>query len=304
MKLDYQDLLPDENPITSVAEYLVARQRYDELSVRLRALQLEMKKYRDEGEEPPRELFDEFDRLGQQENQAMYGFLRRKPLVLVSRCPYCMRAILVKVGVFSLLDRFWYHVYSDGREEVSEDSLCKHLFCLDGALNLSGHQPAEAIAPITVSNNTIWMAAEVPFVKPRVLNLPTVVAVIHSFPVADKYTAYPIVYFAEKQPSQEEFCIGWARQEYVDHLEGDKPIIFVGRRTDAQDYELGKWVEQGKLLWLDPTDDEHPLVRGPVGAFPYGNLPGRRNPYTIKDGKVRNLRNPTTDGRPKVRLER
>jgi len=290
MKLDFRGLLPGE-------------ERYDELSSQLRALQLKMKKYQEEGQEPPRELFDEFDCLDRQESQAMYEFLRRRPLVLVSRCPYCAKATWVKVGVFSLLDRFWYHVYSDGREEVSEDSLCKHLFCLDGALSLNGHRPTEAIAPITVTNDTIRMAAEAPFVKPRVLNLPTMVAVMHSFPVADKYTAYPIVYFAERQPPQEEFCIGWARQEYVDHLEGGKPVVFIGRRTDAQDYELRKWVEQGKLLWLDPTGDEQ-LIRGPVEAFPYNDVLGRRNPYTIKGGKVRNLRSPTTDGRPKVRLER
>jgi hypothetical protein len=304
MKLDFQDLLPGEEPITSVAEYLAARRRYDELSSRLNALQLEMREWWSEGKEVPKELSDEYHLLEPQKRHVKYGFFRRQPRVLVSRCPYCAQAVWVKVGVFSLVDEFWYREDSDGRDDVPKDSRCSHLFCLDGALNLNGHRPTEAIAPITVvTNTTIKMAAQVPFVKPRVLDLPTMVAVIHSFPVADKYTAYPIVYFAEQQPSQEEFCIGWARQEYVDHLEGGKPIVFIGRRTDAQDYELRKWVEQGKLLWLDPTGDEQ-LIRGPVEAFPYNDVLGRRNPYTIKGGKVRNLRSPTTDGRPKVRLER
>jgi hypothetical protein len=304
IKLWFRHLEPGDEPITSVDEYLAARRRYDELSSRIDYVQMEMKKYWSVGKEVPQELSDEYDVLDRQDMPVMQEFFRRLPCVLVSRCPYCAREIWGAVGIFSLIDEFWYSIYSDGQEEAIEESHCEHLFCIDGALGLNGHQPAEVKKPNTmVLYDTLRMAAGVPFVKPRVLRLPTMVAVLHSFPVADKYTAYPVVYFAEQRPPQKEFCIGWARQEYVDRLEGGGGT-FVGRRTDAQDYELEKWVEQGKLFWLDPTDDEHPLVHGPVEAFPYGNVPGRRNPYIIKDGKVRNLRNPTTDGRPKVRLER
>jgi hypothetical protein len=79
--------------------------------------------------------------------------------------------------------------------------------------------------------------------------------------------------------------------------------VFIGRRTDAQDYELEKWVKRDKLFWLDPADDEHPLVRGPVEAFPFGNVAGRRHPYIIEDGTVRDLPNPVKDEKPKNRVE-
>ncbi len=110
------------------------------------------------------------------------------------------------------------------------------------------------------------MAAEVPFVKPRGLSLPGMVAVIHSLPVAERYTAYPIVYFTEQQPPQREFCIPWARIEYVARDRNHPEVTITGRRSDDQDYDLVRWIEQGKLYWLDPENEER-LVRQPVGAL-------------------------------------
>jgi hypothetical protein len=304
MKLEYPYLLAGDQPITSVADYLSARRQFDDLRQKLDAVQLEMKRQRDQGKRPAVKLSQDFDILHQQVGEVRLNFIRRKPNVLISRCPFCRKSIWMKVGIFSLVDEFWYRLESDGREEVIKESRCSHLFCVDGALNLNGHQPSEAKAPLTVTNNTIKMAAEVPFIKPRVLNLRTIVAVVHSFPVADKYTAYPIVYFAKRQPPQEEYCLAWARQYYsAHHKASGQGVVLTGKRTDAQDYELEKWVQRKKLFWLDPADDEHPLVRKPVEAFPYNNVPGRRNPYLMKDGQVTDLPNPTQDSEPENHLE-
>lgn len=304
VKLWFRWLLPGDEPITSVEEYLAARRRHDELDSRIRYLQLEMSKYWSVGKEIPQELSDEYDVLQPQGMPVMQEFFRRQPYVLVSRCPYCAREIWSPVGIFSLVDSFWYRQDSDGRDDAIEESRCEHLFCIDGALNLNGHRPVEVRKPNTmVLYDTLRMAAEVPFVKPRVLSLPTMVAVLHSFPVADRYTAYPVVYFAERRPPQKEFCIGWARREYVAAAE-NVGAVFIGRRTDAQDYELEKWVRQGRLFWLDPKDDDHPLVRGPLEAFPYGGVAGRRHPYAIHNGKVYGFRNPTKDKKPDIYLER
>jgi hypothetical protein len=298
MRLYFPDLRSGEKPIASTADYLEAQRWCDELAKQERSLRLEMKRQRDMGNGPDPKLMERLRLLGSKADQAMYEFGGRQPYVLVSRCPYCEKPIWMKVGIFSLADQFWYREDSDGREEVADESLCPHLFCVDGALNLNGHQPSEARRPMTAISDPdeIRMAAEVPFVKLRVLNLPTMVAVIHSFRIAERYTAYPVVYFTEQQPEQTEYCIGWARTEYFDHVrhsEG-KPAgaTFIGKRSDAQDYELEKWVRKGKLFWLDPEDEDPPLARGPVEAFPYSHVAGRRHPYLIRDGRVHDLRNP------------
>ncbi len=216
---------------------------------------------------------------------------RRLPYVLIAICPFCHQEIWQKAMVFSFKDDFWYRTYSDGKD-VHNDSLCPHLFCVDGALHLNGHIPTEVTGAVysPISHNyAIHMAAEVPFVKPRLLEIATMVAVMHSLPVADKYTAYPIVYFAEKQPPlSESFCIPWGCVEQVEHAEY---YVTTRRRQDYQVYELDKWVEQGKLLWVDP-ENETELLSAPTHVFPYGAVNGRDHPYIIEDGVIKDLPDP------------
>lgn len=234
-----------------------------------------------------------------QETAFVFNFRMCLPYVFVSRCPFCGTLVWEQVGVFSLQDASWFNDESSGHvgpEELGQ--LCPHLFCLDGALNLNGRQPAEAVR----YDRKITMAAEAPFVKPRVLNLPTMVAVIHSLPIAERYTAYTITYFCEQHPEQDAFCIPWHGVEYFDDDQSLPGGNYMGRRSDIQDYDLDKWIEQGQLFWLDPEDEEHPVVQGAVEAFPYRNIAGRRHPYTIKNGKVRDLKDPV-ETKPKIRTE-
>lgn len=230
----------------------------------------------------------------------------RIPGVLVSRCPFSGVPIWQRSRLFTLADAAWYQKEDNGRDIYNglDESPPPTLFCIDGSLNLNGHSllPDEIETNIQ-SGQKISIAAEVPFVKPRVLNLPTMVAVIHRLPVVDgRYTAYTTTYFAEQMPPQEAFCIGWARVAYYDSDAEFDDAGFIGQRKDEQDYDLFKWVKQGKLFWLDPTDEEHPVVRGPVEAFPYGNIEGKRHPYTIQKGKIRNLANPV-QSKPKIKRE-
>jgi hypothetical protein len=80
----------------------------------------------------------------------------------------CGANIWQKAMVFSLQDELWYRPYSNGRSDLFEPNLCNHLFCIDGALNLNGHQPTEVTNGSSKSAMTqkrdILMAAEVPFI--------------------------------------------------------------------------------------------------------------------------------------------
>jgi hypothetical protein len=86
----------------------------------------------------------------------------------------------------------------------------------------------------------ITIAAEVPFVKPRVLKKPTVVTVFHSLSVANRYTVYWVAYFAQQMPLRKrEFCIPFARIGYTELEFGSQDIYRIdGTRSDAQEYEL------------------------------------------------------------------
>lgn len=309
MKLRFPSKKRGVAPImTTVEEEFDSFRQLQAWEYRIEALKMEIKRQKNIGQQIESELLDELEsaRAGRKKLFSQYPDHERLPEIMVSHCPYCNQEIWMWVDVFAL-DRQYWHRKKGGLHDVGEDR-CPHLFCVDGALNLNGHQPKEVQADPTdnLTNDRIRMAAEVPFVKPRVLNLPSMVAVIYQFPVAQKYTAYPIAYFAERQPDEDEFCLFWARTEFesVRAFDGDQgQITMTGKRRDIQDYELEKWVKQGKVLWLDPDDEDHPVVRGPAEAFPYYHLPGRRHPYTIKNGRVQNLLNPTKDTKPTIDIE-
>lgn len=215
---------------------------------------------------------------------------RRTPWVLVARCPFCASPIWMQVGIFSLAAGFWFRAYSDGQDEVWAETRCQHFFFVDGALNLHGHRPTEA-KPWHPSRpqdmklwHYIWMAAEVPFVLPRVLALPTMKAVLHHLPIADeKYTAYPITYFAEQRPALEDFGIPWARKLYYDVRSG---YSTTGQRADQQDFDLELWAAQ--LYGLDVNQADEAIVPLAELGFPNRNMAGRKHPYIIREGRIYN----------------
>ena len=85
------------------------------------------------------------------------------------------------------------------------------------------------------------------------------------------------------------FSVPWSCKEFV--YPGG-PAWTHGTCSDAQEYELDPWIRQGTLYWLDKQTDTYQLVNEPVDMFPYKNIPGRRHPYTIKNGKVSDLPDP------------
>jgi len=285
MKLRFFEAV--EHPITTVAEYLEVRLSYEAL----------LEKYRRRSG-PWNAAAEQLER---EERWAYFDMRRRLPYVLVSRCPYCATPIWREAGIFfHLRDEAWYLKADNGRD-VHQTSLCPHLFCVDGALNLNGHQPSEATGSSNPGKRII-LAAEVPFVKPRVLNLPTMVAVVHSLPVADRYTAYTVTYFCTQHPPQREFCISWARSEYFDRDQELSGGTYTGRRSDVQEYDLRPWIERGRLYWLGPDEEDCPVVRGSVADSPYHDVPGRRHPYFINNGKIRDRPDPK-GGRPRIKTE-
>jgi hypothetical protein len=307
MRLKYPYLPSSIEPIDNTEKFLEAQKeiadayrQWSHLNDQVLAVPLD--------EQDPH-LVQEVERLDSLSTQLLYSIGKRLPVVMISICPYCQQEVWTRVGIYSLTSSQWYLGNGDGCSRVVKGTACEHLFCIDGALNLNGHQPIEAHAPVTtVTNRSIYMAAGVPFVKPRVLNLPTMLAVIHSFPVAEKYTAYPVVYFAQEMPSQDDFCIPWACTEYVDfHHKSNRQlkskdhpkVVMIAKRSDVQDYDLQKWVDKKKLFWVDPITENGLLTKK---EFPYASEVGKRHPYCIRDGVLTDLPNPVAR-EPEVRLE-
>ncbi len=224
------------------------------------------------------------------------------PDVLVAICPYCSRKIWARIknGVFTLCASFWVMEYDDGKT-VTDDSKCEHLFVMDGALNLNNQPIPEKISAFSFVRSKIYMGSEVPFIKPRLLEIDGVIAVIHSIIIANKYNGFPITYFTKNFISQSDFATGWAREEYVARDQMVSSASFIGERLEPQDYDLEKWVDRKKIRWL--VEDNNDLsLNTEDSIYPYRNISGRRNPYFMEKGEVIDLPN-VSEVKTKTTLE-
>lgn len=274
-----EDYVSDVKPFSSLEEYQEHQHRRHALDEHIQYLsQLDLAQQRAAGHTL---LADELDHMkeariaSQQQIEILDEYVSRLPAWLHARCPFCKQPVYWKIDPFDLNGDWWQWPYVPCDYQIPA---CEHLFCVDGALNLEGLQPTE------VQNGIVWMASEVPFVKPRLLEeVGNVVAVIHRLPqkIAGKYTGYPIVYFGNPRPPRSEGSLGWARTEH--HDDNGKWLV----TYDKQDYRLDKWIARGKVHWLDPNDPDYPLVNSPLKAFPFQNIQGRRRPYKIHKGQVR-----------------
>ncbi|HMY67852.1 MAG TPA: hypothetical protein PL163_14455 [Leptospiraceae bacterium] len=178
----------------------------------------------------------------------------------------------------------------DDCKPVTDDSKCGHLYALDGALNLNENPVPEKIKAFSFIRNKIYMGAEVPFVKPRILKREGVTAVISSVNIAEKYTGYPVTYFSKEYISQSDFMTGWAREEYCARDEMVSSATFVGERREPQEYDLTDWISQNKIRWIQEKNNEI-VLNSNDDIYPYENLKGRRHPYVIQNGQIKDLPN-------------
>jgi hypothetical protein len=189
---------------------------------------------------------------------AYYGSL---PRLVMAPCPFDGKPLIRSFDPVGL-DGLWWH------EDATPDEIpsCPHFCALGGAVSYQGLPPH-------AGNREIFPGPEIPFVYPRLLGLPGVVAVIGSLPMDNGYLAYPIAYFAERRPPGELLVAGWRRthHEWHDQLGG-----FGSRyENDSWDFDLRPWLAQGKLRWTAPGSDRTKLAADPPEKCPYLDLPGK-----------------------------
>lgn len=213
-------------------------------------------------------------------------YWRSMPTYLLARCPLCGGTYTAKLDTYSL--QYWLypfygeHVYGKDHQKID----CSHFVCVHHFINLNGVAPREV--PYTE------LYSEVPCVMS--FFLPDDVesyAVMHALPICrveqgrfvPRYSLYAMTYFS----TDPRLLRGRRWQAVVQPESHHPPFVrtpnFRDRDGDTW-WDLPRWVRAGKLLWLDAGDPALPLRVGPVEAFPYVNITGRREQRSYRDGKM------------------
>ena len=235
----------------------------------------------------------ELDALRSSLSDARDEYRRDVPVVPLSRCPYTMEVVYQSIDTYGL-DGLWW----DNEVPIRPvDVLPSTFFTLNGALKFNG--------PIENAPFPVRPGPEVPYIVPEVLSALGIKAVVSATTVG-AHTAYPIFYFIEDWESEMEPPNLWGANywSYLDRegtlrhneyggipVEDDSYLADVEGDDESEekeytvDFDLKKWLDQGKLLWVEPGDGSFALKSGAAGC-PYLNLDGSKA-FSVVRGGVR-----------------
>jgi hypothetical protein len=202
-----------------------------------------------------------------QAKAASEEYFDRLPIVTVSTCPYCDRLIQRSFDPYGLDGRWWA---PDAPRRMPEP--CRHYCMIRGAVNFNNKL-------VIGGDFDVYAGPEVPYVIPRILSMESMVAVIGELPMTPGFTAYPIVYFAERRPPVQELAADWPAKihSYTTAL-GEPGWKF---DIDPWDFELAPWLASGKLRWCQSDSNNEALSTAPPDQCPYLNLKGRREMMVV-----------------------
>ncbi len=179
------------------------------------------------------------------------------PKVVLSRCPICNSLVRYSIDTFGIDGLWWDYKASVRRRDENCDA---HFLALSGALHLN--------VPVHDSPFLICAGPQVPFVIPRLLDIRGVKAVMSSVKIGE-YTGYPIFYFADPYPVGIELTNEWGSDEYrywtgKINVNGERAYSAFQAYdfSDDYDFDLAKWLESGKLFWIDPHKESFELSNG------------------------------------------
>jgi len=151
------------------------------------------------------------------------------------------------------------------------------LFALTGAVMIE--EPVES-APFLCKPGPA-----VPYLLPRLLRHPSIKAVIAETTVG-RHRAFTCVYFAQPIPPGLARANEWGSSSYVRvSPEGAVGWSSIQEDTREFDFDIAAWVEDRKVLWIAPNDDNFTL-HTEIEGCPYLQLPGTRALQRVENGTV------------------
>jgi hypothetical protein len=216
----------------------------------------------------------EHERLYQRKLRLLWTkYMDGVPFAALSRCPFSNEVMEHSLDYYDL-DGLWWNYENPARPR---SPLLKTYVALTGAVQLADEI---AWAPFISKPGP-----EVPYVIPRLLKIPSTIAVLSSVKIGP-HQGYVINYFGNPPPQMVPRINTWGANTYW----------FLGKNGkqcwDSEpgspfdfDFDLESWISKGLLRWIEPGDEKLRL-HDKVEGCPYLNLEGRRRNLIIYRGEV------------------
>lgn len=254
------------------------RAERDDLLTRIRGVEAEL--YPKEGPPPHRPLQA---RLRDTYYALLGEYADRLPRVIMSACPFSGVPLKRSIDPYGF-DGPWWH--KDRTFTPAEPTPPPGFQVILGAIDLRGRKPAEAA-------DMVLAGPDAPFVVPRLLELPGMVAVISRLQLDTGDVAWPIAYFTSEEISPAALHQDLTRPErWIKNADGAELWLV---KNDTWDFDLAPWIERGKVRWIDPARPKLQVLGPEDGPCPYVGLPGDHLPQVLSGGERELDEAPTGD---------
>lgn len=216
---------------------------------------------------------EDLARLDEMEETLLEEYAENLPYFSISRCPFCNEVLEIAFDPYGLDGPWWWATCP---VMLPAHQACEHFRVFLGAMDLAGRQPVEATEGVILGPGA-------PFVIDRLLEIESMKAVISQKTTTAGYIAYFISYFSEAPVDQMELHQEWRKESYPIYDE-DGTIVGAESKFDPWNFELRPWIEQGKLLWITPEDENLELhIDTPT---PYEGLKATHKRQIVSSGSV------------------
>ena len=211
-----------------------------------------------------------------------HAYFRLLPRMPLSQCPYCGATFVHDFDPWGVDGLWWQR--RELRVELPTIDHCPHFVMMQGAVHLNGLDPQGGLSKSLTG-------PEQPFAAPRLLNLPGVKLVVSRLEMANGYTAFPLVYFAERQPPPANLMESWRYDTYGwDLPDGSRAW---NTCTDPWEFDLNSWIDSQSIGWIFPAiewETNAPAAAkisdvkfGTAADYPFANVEGRQARLEMKN---------------------
>lgn len=201
-------------------------------------------------------------------------YLALLPEVPLARSPHTGELVRWRIDTGGLDGWYWQY---EAAERMDPEPMPAGWLAMNGAMRL--------VEPVEHTPFQVVPGPGVPYVVPRLLEVPGVRAVVAQVPVG-RHTGWAITYFGPN-PGNVELVNTWGSDTYYVY---DGEGTWLGWHQSIEhvsdyDFTLEPWLRSGRLLWIAPGDESATLREG-VDGCPYVDLPGPRRIAYVQEGQI------------------
>ncbi len=222
---------------------------------------------------PSEAILDKYTGIAKKITELTKTYVERTPVIPISRCPFSGEVAYLSVDQYGIDGPWWNYT----KPLRATGNLPVTFHTITGSLKLG--------SPFTKTDHQVRPGPEKPYLIKQLIQAEGVKAVISSIKIGPD-SGFVVIYYTEEVDTPVEPANLWGQHlwEKIDRF-GNRVFLEVDESDFSYIFNLNDWIQEGKLLWIQPDDNEFTLRTGVINC-PYLGVDGDERFQIIIDGEL------------------